>query len=318
MDFAHVPVLLHETVAALNVKPEGIYADGTIGGGGHAYEIVKQLRDSGRYYGFDRDEDAVKAARERLAPYKEHIRVFHANYEDAVRILKQEGVGGVDGILLDLGVSSHQIDTAGRGFSYMQDAPLDMRMDRSESLTAAQIVNTYDVQTLARIFADYGEEPFAKRIAERIAAERANGPVETTFALNDIIYAAVPRKARVRGSHPSKRVYQALRIACNRELPILEDSLDGMIDYLNPGGRLCVITFHSLEDRIVKAKMKQAERPCTCPPSFPVCVCGKKSAGKVAGKPLRPGKEETESNPRAKSAKLRVFEKRSERYVTWQ
>ena len=309
MGFTHIPVLLHETIAALQIKPSGIYADGTAGGAGHACEIAKRLRDGGRYYGFDRDAEAVEAARKRLAPYKDHIRVFHANYEDAVRILKQEGVGGVDGILLDLGVSSHQIDTAERGFSYMQDAPLDMRMDRSESLTAAEIVNTYDVQSLTRIFSDYGEERFAKRIAERIVAEREQGPVRTTFALNEIIYAAVPQKARIRGSHPSKRVYQALRIACNRELAILEDSLDGMIGFLNPGGRLCVITFHSLEDRIVKTKMKQAEHPCTCPPSFPVCICGRQPAGKVAGKPLRPGKEETENNPRANSAKLRVFEK---------
>ncbi|MBR0173632.1 MAG: 16S rRNA (cytosine(1402)-N(4))-methyltransferase RsmH [Lachnospiraceae bacterium] len=309
MGFTHIPVLLHETITALRIRPEGFYADLTVGGAGHAGEIAKRLRDGGRCFCFDRDADAVKAARERLAPYQDHIRVFHANYEDAVRILKQEGVGGVDGILLDLGVSSHQIDTAERGFSYMQDAPLDMRMDRSESLTAAQIVNTYDAQALARIFSDYGEERFAKRIAERIVAERERGPIGTTFALNDIIYASVPQKARVKGSHPSKRVYQALRIACNRELAILEDSLDGIIGFLNPGGRLCVITFHSLEDRIVKAKMKQAEHPCTCPPSFPVCVCGRQPAGRVAGKPLRPGKEETENNPRASSAKLRVFEK---------
>ena len=309
MAFAHIPVLPDETIAALNVRPEGTYADLTVGGAGHAERIAKQLRNGGRCFCFDRDTDAVKAARERLAPYKEHTRVFHANYEDAVRILKQEGVGGADGILLDLGVSSHQIDTASRGFSYMQDGPLDMRMDRSEHLTAAQIVNTYSAEALTRIFSDYGEERFAKRIAERIVKERETGPVETTFALNDIIYAAVPQKARIRGSHPSKRVYQALRIACNRELSILEDSLDGLIGFLNPGGRLCVITFHSLEDRIVKAKMKQAENPCTCPPSFPVCVCGKKPAGRVIGKPVKPGEREIDNNPRAGSAKLRVFEK---------
>ena len=310
MAFSHIPVLLYETVNALRVKEDGTYLDGTTGYAGHAYEIAKQLNRQGRYFGFDRDEEALRAASERLSAFGETVRLFHENYENAVRTLKQEQVPGADGILLDLGVSSPQIDNAERGFSYMQDAPLDMRMDRTEHLTAADIVNGYDEKELVRIFRDYGEEKFAAQIAKRIVREREKAPVKTTFALNDIVYAAVPKKARVAGSHPSKRIFQALRIACNRELDILENTLGDMISFLHPGGRFAVITFHSLEDRIVKQAFRTAENPCTCPKSFPVCTCGRKPAGHVVfRKAVTADKEECIQNPRAKSAKLRVFEK---------
>ena len=311
MAFSHIPVMLSETVDALRVKEDGTYLDGTCGYAGHAYEIAKRLNGQGRYFGFDRDEEALRAASEKLSVFGDTVRLFHENHENAVRTLKREQITGVDGILLDLGVSSPQIDNAERGFSYMQDAPLDMRMDRTEGLTAADIVNGYAEEELVRIFRDYGEEKFAAQIAKRIVREREKAPVTTTFALNDIVYAAVPNKARVKGSHPSKRIFQALRIACNRELDILENAVGEMISFLNPDGRFAVITFHSLEDRIVKRAFRTAENPCTCPKSFPVCTCGKKSEGRIVfRKALTAGEEECRQNPRAKSAKLRVFEKK--------
>ena len=307
---AHIPVLLTETIDALRVKENGIYLDGTCGYAGHAFEIAKRLDTQGAYYGVDRDEEALRAAKARLAEFGERIHLFHENYENAVSTLKREQVNGADGILLDLGVSSPQLDNAERGFSYMQDAPLDMRMDRRENVTASDIVNGYPEKELVRIFRDYGEEKFADRIAGRIVQVREDAQIKTTFDLNDIVYAAVPKKTRVKGSHPSKRVFQALRIACNRELDILENAIDEMRAFLKPGGRMAVITFHSLEDRIVKTAFKTAENPCTCPKSFPVCICGKKPLGHaVFRKAITAEEEETKQNPRAKSAKLRVFEK---------
>ena len=310
MEFSHVPVMPAQTIDALAVKEDSICLDGTTGYAGHAYEIAKRLGPAGRYYGFDRDGEALEAARLRLAKFGDRVRLFHENYENAVRTLQQEQVAGADCILLDLGVSSPQLDNAERGFSYMQDAPLDMRMDRRDTLTAADIVNTCPEEELIRIFRTYGEEKFAVPIARGIVRRREQHPLQTTFALNDVIYAAVPKKARVQGSHPSKRVFQALRIACNRELDILEGAIGDMLRFLKPGGRMAVITFHSLEDRIVKQAFKTAENPCTCPKSFPVCTCGKKPLGRVVNrKAVTADEEERKQNPRAKSAKLRVFEK---------
>ena len=299
---------------ALRVKEDGVYLDGTCGYAGHAFAIAGQLNGQGRYYGFDRDEEALRAARERLAEYGERIHLFHENFENAVSVLRAEQIGGADGILLDLGVSSPQLDRAERGFSYMQNAPLDMRMDRRDPLTAADIVNGYTEEALARIFRNYGEERFAVPIAKRIVREREERPVRTTFDLNEIVYASVPKKTRVKGSHPSKRVFQALRIACNRELDILENAIGDMLSFLKPKGRMAVITFHSLEDRIVKAAFLDAENPCTCPKTFPVCTCGRQPLGhRVFRKAVTAGEEEIKQNPRAKSAKLRVFEKEGNR-----
>ena len=311
MEFNHYSVMLHETIESLNIKPDGIYVDGTLGGGGHSFEIAKRLTEGGHLYGIDQDEAAIEAATERLKDYSERITAIRANYKDAVSILKEKGIGGVDGIVLDLGVSSYQLDTAERGFSYKADSALDMRMDRRQKLTAYDIVNTYSIKELFRIIRDYGEDKFAQNIAKHIVQAREIKPIETTYELNDIIKAAIPMKMRVEGGHPSKRTFQAIRIECNHELDVLRDSLDEMIDFLNPGGRLSIITFHSLEDWIVKTSFKKNEDPCTCPKNFPVCVCGNVSKGTVVTKkPIVPSDEELEVNSRSKSAKLRVFERK--------
>lgn len=305
----HIPVLLNETIDALQVKPDGIYADGTLGGAGHAYEIAKRLDEGGRLYGFDKDADAIAEATKRLAPFQDRVMITKDNYENAVTRMKEEGVEKANGILLDIGVSSHQFDDALRGFSYRMDAPLDMRMDTTQEVSARTIVNEYDETELFHIIRDYGEEPFAKNIAKHIVKQRALHPVETTFELNEIIKAAIPARMRQGKGHPSKRTFQALRIACNRELEVLENAIPEMIDFLAPSGRLAIITFHSLEDKIVKKCFRQAENPCTCPASFPVCVCGKKPKGRIVKKKaITASEEELEKNHRAQSAHLRIFE----------
>lgn len=310
MSFSHKSVLLEETIEGLDIKPDGIYVDGTLGGGGHSYEIAKKLSKKGHLYGIDQDEAAIEAAGERLKEYKDRVTIIRDNYENAVSDLKQSGVTGVDGIILDLGVSSYQLDTVERGFSYKYDTALDMRMDLRQLLSAKEIVNDYSQADLARIIRDYGEDKFANNIAKHIVAARQKKPIETTYELNDIIKAAIPAKMRAEGGHPSKRTFQAIRIECNRELDVLKNSLEEMIRFLNPGGRICIITFHSLEDRIVKSMFKKQENPCTCPPGFPVCTCGKTSLGKViTRKPILPSDEELEVNSRSKSAKLRIFER---------
>lgn len=310
MEFKHKSVLLYETVDQLNIKPDGIYVDGTLGGGGHSYEIASRLSDKGRLIGIDQDEDAIKAASERLKPFMDRVTIVRNNYCNMDKVLDELSIDKVDGIMLDLGVSSYQLDTAERGFTYNVDAKLDMRMDQRHEVTARDIVNDYSEYDLYRIIRDYGEDRFAKNIAKHIVAARQKKPIETTFELNEIIKAAIPMKVRATGGHPSKRTYQAIRIELNRELEVLENSIDMMIDRLNKEGRLCIITFHSLEDRIVKVRYKNNENPCTCPPSFPTCVCGKKSKGKViTRKPIIPSEEELEENSRSKSSKLRVFER---------
>jgi|UniRef100_UPI003FF10043 hypothetical protein len=310
MEFKHKSVLLYETVDQLNIKPDGIYVDGTLGGGGHSYEIASRLSDKGRLIGIDQDEDAIKAASERLKPFMDRVTIVRNNYCNMDKVLDELSIDKVDGIMLDLGVSSYQLDTAERGFTYNVDAKLDMRMDQRQEVTARDIVNDYSEYDLYRIIRDYGEDRFAKNIAKHIVAARQKKPIETTFELNEIIKAAIPMKVRATGGHPSKRTYQAIRIELNRELEVLENSIDMMIDRLNKDGRLCIITFHSLEDRIVKVRYKNNENPCTCPPSFPTCVCGKKSKGKViTRKPIIPSEEELEENSRSKSSKLRVFER---------
>ena len=310
MAFEHKSVLLYETVDSLNIKPDGIYVDGTLGGGGHAYEVCSRLGKHGRLIGIDQDADAIAAATKRLEPFADKVTVVRSNYENIASVLHDLGIEKVDGIYLDLGVSSYQLDTEDRGFSYRFDAPLDMRMDRRQTLTARDIVNNYSEMELYHIIRDYGEDPFAKNIAKHIVKNRADKPIETTFELNEIIKAAVPAKMRQNG-HPSKQTFQAIRIECNQELEVLKKALDELIDLLNPGGRFCIITFHSLEDRIVKNAFRRNENPCTCPPEFPVCVCGKVSKGKViTRKPILPSVEELEVNSRSKSAKLRIFEKK--------
>lgn len=313
MEFQHYSVLLSETIEQLHIRPDGVYLDGTLGGGGHAEAVLGRLSDKGHLFGIDQDEAAIEAASKRLSPFGNKVSVFRDNYCNAVALLKERGVDGLDGIVLDLGVSSYQFDTAGRGFSYRYDTALDMRMDQRSSLSAKEIVNGYSERELFHIIKDYGEEPFAKNIAKHIVKEREKKEITTTFELNEIIKNAIPAKMRQGGGHPSKRTYQAIRIECNHELEVLRDSLDGMISFLKPGGRICIITFHSLEDRIVKTAFRTKESPCICPPEFPVCTCGRISEGKViTKKPILPSKEELEANNRSKSAKLRIFERRGD------
>ena len=309
-EFSHVPVLLDEVIDGLMIKPDGIYVDGTVGGGGHSYEIASRLRKSGRLICIDRDEEAVKAATARLAPFNDKVEILRGNYLDAVSILKGLGISSADGFLLDLGVSSHQFDDAERGFSYRYDARLDMRMDRRDALSAYEVVNDYTEQELFRIIRDYGEDGFARNIAKHIVRARSVKPIETTCELSEIIKAAIPAKMREGKGHTAKKTFQAIRIEVNHELDILRDSIDSLIDFLNPQGRLCIITFQSLEDRIVKTAFKTAEDPCICPKEFPVCVCGRKPKGRViTRKAITAQKAELEDNNRAHSAKLRIFEK---------
>ena len=299
-----------EVIAGLNIKPDGIYVDGTLGGGGHAEAVLKRLGPDGRYIGIDQDADAVAAATKRLEPFAGQLTVVKSNYENYSQILKDLNIQGADGVLLDLGVSSYQLDEGERGFSYKQEAPLDMRMDREMTKTAYDIVNGYTREELTKVIREYGEDRFAPRIAEHIVKAREEKPVETTTELAEIIKYAIPAKFRQGKGHPAKQTFQAIRIELNRELDILENSLEIMTNSLNPGGRLCVITFHSLEDRIVKNAFRKFENPCVCPPDFPVCVCGAKSKGRViTGKPIVPGKKELEENLRSASAKLRIFER---------
>lgn len=309
MEFKHKSVLLNETIDGLNIKPDGIYVDGTLGGGGHAYEVCRRLGEKGSIVGIDQDAAAIEAASARLKDFGEKVTIVRSNYCDMKSKLHELGIDKVDGIVLDLGVSSYQLDTAERGFSYREDAPLDMRMDTRQKMTARDIVNDYTEADLYRVIRDYGEDKFAKNIAKHIVQARAVKPVETTAELSEIIRASIPMKFQKKSGHPAKRTFQAIRIELNRELDVLRDSLDDMIDLLNPGGRLCIITFHSLEDRIVKSAFRKNENPCTCPPDFPVCVCGKKSKGSIiTKKPILPREEELEYNSRSKSAKLRIFE----------
>lgn len=309
MEFVHKSVLLNETIDGLNIQPDGIYVDGTLGGGGHAYEVCRRLGDKGSIVGIDQDAAAIEAAGNRLKDFGEKVTIVRSNYCDMKSKLHELGIDKVDGIVLDLGVSSYQLDTAERGFSYREDAPLDMRMDTRQKMTARDIVNDYTEADLYRVIRDYGEDKFAKNIAKHIVQARAVKPVETTAELSEIIRASIPMKFQKKSGHPAKRTFQAIRIELNRELDVLRDSLDDMIDLLNPGGRLCIITFHSLEDRIVKSAFRKNENPCTCPPDFPVCVCGKKSKGSIiTKKPILPSEEELEYNSRSKSAKLRIFE----------
>ena len=313
MEFRHVSVLLNETIDSLNIKPEGVYVDGTLGGGGHSLEIVKRLSGKGRLIGLDRDENAIQAASERLKDYKDRVTFVRSNYDRFPVVMQELGLREVDGIVLDLGVSSYQLDTPERGFSYREDAPLDMRMDQRQEKTAADIVNESSEKELLHILRDYGEEKFATQIARRIVKQREDRPILTTFELNDIVKESIPVKFRLTGGHPSKRTFQAIRIALNAELESLEKVLPEMIEGLRDKGRLSIITFHSLEDRIVKNIFRTAQNPCTCPPNFPVCVCGNKSKGKViTSKPILPSEEEIENNKRSKSAILRVVERRAE------
>lgn len=311
MEFNHKSVLLKETIENLNIKPDGIYVDGTLGGAGHSYEIVKRLSDKGRLIGIDQDADAIAAATERLKDYADKVTIVRSNYAGMKTELEKLGIDKVDGILLDLGVSSFQLDTPERGFTYREEnAPLDMRMDQRQTLTAKDIVNGYSERELYRIIRDFGEDKFAKNIAKHIVLARKNKEITTTGELTGIIRAAIPMKMQVGGGHPAKRTFQAIRIELNKELEVLQEHLDEMIELLNENGRFCIITFHSLEDRIVKTSFRKNENPCTCPKEFPVCVCGNVSKGRVVTrKPILPSEEELEYNKRSKSAKLRVFEK---------
>lgn len=309
MEFEHIPVMLNEVLDGLDIKPNGIYLDGTLGGAGHSSRIAERL-ENGHLYGTDQDQAAIEAASKRLSVFGDKTTVIRTNYVNALSELTRYGVTGLDGILLDLGVSSYQLDDAERGFSYRYDAPLDMRMDERQAISAYDIVNSYSKQELTRILKVYGEEQFAANIAKHIVEKRENKPIETTGELNEIVHAAIPAKMRARGGNPSKRTFQAIRIECNRELEVLEQSLDGFVKALNPGGRLCIITFHSLEDRMVKDAFRRYENPCTCPPQFPVCVCNNKPLGKIiTRKPIVASTEEFEKNSRSASAKLRIFEK---------
>lgn len=313
MGFEHISVLLHETVEQLGIKPDGLYVDGTLGGGGHAYEILSRLTQGGRLIGFDQDADAICAGKERLREFGDRAVVLRSNYADMRMQLERLGIEKVDGIILDLGVSSFQLDTPSRGFTYRDEhAPLDMRMDDRQELTAKDIVNEYSEQDLFRIIRDYGEDKFAKNIAKHIVSTRREKEILTSGDLCAVIRGAIPMKMQKNGGHPAKRTFQALRIELNRELEVLKDSLDDMIDLLNDGGRICVITFHSLEDRIVKTIFRKNENPCICPPDFPICVCGRISKGKALRRPIVPSDEELNTNKRSKSAKLRVFERKEQ------
>lgn len=310
MEFQHKSILLNECMEGLSIKADGIYVDGTLGGGGHSFHILERLGERGRLIGIDQDEDAIKAATKRLEAFANKVTIVRDNYEHFQTILSTLSIPKVDGILLDLGVSSYQFDEADRGFSYRFDAPLDMRMDRRQDFTAKDLINNYSEQELFRIIRDYGEDKFARNIAKHIVKEREKKPIETTFELSEIISHAIPMKMRVQGGHPAKKTFQAVRIALNRELEVLEESIEGMIKALKPEGRLCIISFHSLEDRIVKKAFRTAEDPCICPKDFPICTCGRKSLGRVISKKaIIPSDLEMEENPRARSAKLRIFER---------
>lgn len=310
IEFNHISVLLKETVDGLNLKPGAVIVDGTLGFGGHTQEVLKRLDGTGRVIGVDQDADAIAAASQRLSPWKEQVQIVRSNYVDIPLVLDSLGIEQVHGIILDLGVSSFQLDEASRGFTYRMEGPLDMRMDQRNPVTAADLVNSCSKEELLRILWDYGEERYARNIVDRILKEREIAPITTTTQLVDIIRASIPAKARNAGGHPAKRTFQALRIEVNHELDVLTDSIDAMIDRLAPGGRLCIITFQSLEDRIVKNQFKKNEDPCTCPSEFPVCVCGKESKGRViTRKPILPSADELAQNKRSKSAKLRIFEK---------
>lgn len=309
MEFNHVSILLDQVIDGLNIKPTGTYVDGTLGGAGHASHVCAKLQAGGHFVGIDQDADAIAASSLRLRPYGDIVQIVRSNYADMVNVLHDLGIEKVDGILLDLGVSSFQLDTRERGFSYRMDAPLDMRMDDRQEITAATVVNEYSERELFHIIRDYGEDRFAQNIAKHIVAARQQGPILTTAALAEIVDASIPMKMKKQGGHPAKRTFQAIRIEVNQELSVLEQNIQDMIDLLNPGGRFCIITFHSLEDRIVKKAFRTAQDPCVCPPDFPVCVCGRKSKGKViTRKPILPDAEEMETNPRSRSAKLRIFE----------
>jgi 16S rRNA (cytosine1402-N4)-methyltransferase len=310
MEFEHRTVLLAETIEYLSVIPDGIYVDATLGGGGHSLEILKKLGNKGKLIGIDRDENAIKAAGDRLVQFSDRVVLIHGNFVDMAKLVNDAGVSRVDGIVMDLGVSSHQLDEGERGFSYMQDAPLDMRMDRQQAMSAKEVVNAYDESDLARVISGYGEERWAKRIAAFIVRERKKAAIETTGQLVDIIKAAIPAAARRKGPHPAKRTFQALRIEVNDELGILERAVKDGVELLKSGGRICIITFHSLEDRKIKSVFRELENPCTCPPGAPVCVCGKEPVVRViTRKPVFPTEEEVRKNPRARSAGLRVAEK---------
>ena len=311
MEFVHKSIMLEEVIESLAIKPNGIYVDGTLGGAGHSSEIVKRLGEDGRLIGIDQDGEAIEAATKRLKPYKDKVTIVRSNYAQMKEVLRDLGIPKVDGILLDLGVSSYQLDNAERGFTYREDVPLDMRMDQRQTKTAKDIVNDYSERELYHIIRNYGEDKFAKNIAKHIVQARQKAPIETTGQLIEVIKAAIPKKVRATGGHPAKKTFQAIRIELNHELDVLKNNLEDMIDLLNDEGRIAIITFHSLEDRIVKNIFRTSERPCICPPEFPVCVCGRVSKGKViTRKPIVPGKEELEENSRSKSAKLRVFERR--------
>ncbi len=313
MEFKHKSVLLEETIEGLQIRPDGIYVDGTLGGGGHSYEICRHLSDKGRLIGIDQDAAALQAASLRLAPFKDRVSMVRSNYCDMPTELANMGITSVDGVILDLGVSSYQLDNAGRGFTYREDVPLDMRMDQRQAFSARDVVNDYSEMELYRVIRDYGEEKFAKNIAKHVVSARQNHAIETTGELIQIIKASIPARARANGGHPAKRTFQAIRIEVNHELDVLERSLGNMIDLLGDGGRLCVITFHSLEDRLVKQAFRTAEDPCICPKTFPVCVCGRKPKGRVVTrKPILPSEAELAENSRSKSAKLRIFERISE------
>lgn len=310
MEFAHKSIMLEETIESLCIRPDGIYVDGTLGGGGHSFAVASKLDDGGRLIGIDQDGDAIEAATRRLEPYRDRVTIVRSNYAQMKNVLEELSIPKVNGILLDLGVSSYQLDNGERGFTYREDVPLDMRMDLRQSRTARDIVNDYTEMELFHMIRDYGEDKFAKNIAKHIVAARQEQPIETTGQLCDIIRAAIPKKVRATGGHPAKKTFQAIRIELNHELEVLRDHLEEMIDLLDDGGRLCVITFHSLEDRIVKNIFRTCEKPCICPAEFPICTCGRVSKGRViTRKPIVPGAKELEENSRSKSAKLRVFER---------